>query len=297
MLLSQVWKQKWQKKAELFGGGGGSLDRSSDVCFRCGGTGHWASTCRGREPAAGLPPENGCADEEEEAPLPTLEEVARRTNSVCRELAESGGSDRDGSERISEATTSLDARRLAYEPPAPPAPVEPLYALGPEGKVQDTPQEVFNALKALGYDSFRPGQEVAIMRILSGLSTLVVLSTGMGKSLCYQLPAYLYHKRSKCVTLVVSPLVSLMDDQVSGLPPCLKAVCVHSNMTKGQREAVMEKVRQGEVHVLLLSPEALVGGSGSGFGCLPSADRLPPVAFACIDEAHCVSEWSHNFRP
>ncbi|NXN57004.1 RECQ4 helicase, partial [Rynchops niger] len=294
-LRKQVWKQKWQKKAELFGGGGGtSRDRSSDVCFRCGGTGHWASTCRGREPAAGLPPENGPADEEEEAPLPTLEEVARRTNSVCRELAESGG---DGSERISEPTTSPDVRRPAYEPPAPPAPVEPLYALGPEGKVQDTPQEVFNALKALGYNSFRPGQEVAIMRILSGLSTLVVLSTGMGKSLCYQLPAYLYHKRSKCVTLVVSPLVSLMDDQVSGLPPCLKAVCVHSNMTKGQREAAMEKVRQGEVQVLLLSPEALVGGSGSGFGCLPSADRLPPVAFACIDEAHCVSEWSHNFRP
>lgn len=133
--------------------------------------------------------------------------------------------------------------------------------------------------------------------VLPGLSTLVVLSTGMGKSLCYQLPAYLYHKRSQCLTLVISPLVSLMDDQVllgypdsptptparmplgsrlactqnggggcpsgcpppsyrrpvwlsdrrrfqvSGLPPCLKAVCIHSNMTKAQREAVMEKVR------------------------------------------------------
>lgn len=57
------------------------------------------------------------------------------------------------------------------------------------------------------------------------------------------------------------------------------------------------QVKQGEVQVLLLSPEALVGGSGSGSGCLPFADRLPAVAFACIDEAHCVSEWSHNFRP
>ncbi|XP_075599254.1 ATP-dependent DNA helicase Q4 isoform X3 [Balearica regulorum gibbericeps] len=297
-LRKQVRKQKWLKKAERFGGGGGSVDRRSDVCFRCGETGHWASACRGRETAAGpLPEESSIADEEEEAPLPTLEEVARRTNTVYRELSERGGSNREKSETLEVTTTYLDIQRPAYEPPAPPAPVEPLYSPEPEGKVRETPAEVFEALEVLGYSSFRPGQEVAVMRILSGLSTLVVLSTGMGKSLCYQLPAYLYHKRSKCITLVVSPLVSLMDDQVAGLPPCLKAVCIHSNMTKSQREAVMEKVRQGEVQVLLLSPEALVGKSGSGSGYLPCADRLPAVAFACIDEAHCVSEWSHNFRP
>ncbi|XP_071594673.1 ATP-dependent DNA helicase Q4 isoform X2 [Heliangelus exortis] len=147
-----------------------------------------------------------------------------------------------------------------------------------------------------GYSSFRPGQELPIMRILSGLSTLVVLPTGMGKSLCYQLPAHLYHQRSRSITLVISPLVSLMDDQTSGLPPCLKAICLHSNMTKTQRENSMEKVRRGEVQVLLMSPEALVGSEpGSGF--LPGVPNLPPVAFACIDEAHCLSEWSHNFRP
>uniref|UniRef100_A0A670ZRG5 DNA 3'-5' helicase n=1 Tax=Pseudonaja textilis TaxID=8673 RepID=A0A670ZRG5_PSETE len=140
---------------------------------------------------------------------------------------------------------------------------------------------------------FRPGQETAVMRILSGLSTLVVLSTGMGKSLCYQLPAYLYSKRSPCMALVISPLVSLMDDQVSGLPQGLKAVCVHSSMSKAQREAV----KAGKVQVLLLSPEALVGGGLSSSSCLPPADQLPPVAFACIDEVHCLSEWSHNFRP
>uniref|UniRef100_A0A8C4T3W2 DNA 3'-5' helicase n=1 Tax=Erpetoichthys calabaricus TaxID=27687 RepID=A0A8C4T3W2_ERPCA len=160
-----------------------------------------------------------------------------------------------------------------------------------------TPPEVYEALADFGYKSFRPGQELAIMRILSGLSTLVVLSTGMGKSLCYQLPAYLYAKRSKSIALVVSPLVSLMDDQVSGLPPKIKAACIHSNMTKNQREAAIEKVKEGKVHVLLLSPEALVGGGHAGSGCLPPADQLPPVSFACIDEAHCVSEWSHNFRP
>ncbi|XP_027529339.1 ATP-dependent DNA helicase Q4-like, partial [Neopelma chrysocephalum] len=67
-------------------------------------------------------------------------------------------------------------------------------------------------------------------------------------------------------------------------------------MSRSQRESVMEKVRAGKVQVLLLSPEALVG-SGLGSGFLPGRDQLPPVAFACLDEAHCVSQWSHNFRP
>lgn len=80
--------------------------------------------------------------------------------------------------------------------------------------ILDTPDEVFETLKLFGHANFRPGQEKAIMRILSGLSTLVTLSTGSGKSLCYQLPAYLYSKKSKCITLVVSPLISLMEDQV-----------------------------------------------------------------------------------
>uniref|UniRef100_A0A8C3I3Z2 DNA 3'-5' helicase n=1 Tax=Chrysemys picta bellii TaxID=8478 RepID=A0A8C3I3Z2_CHRPI len=225
-LRKQVWKQKWQKKGEWFGGGGRCFDRGSDTCFSCGGTGHWASECKGRGKGF-LPP-----------------------------------------------------TRPAYEPPAPPPPMAPLYGLGQDGKVRETPEEVFQALAELGYSAFRPGQEVAVMRILSGLSTLVVLSTGMGKSLCYQLPAYLYGKRSKCITLVISPLVSLMDDQVSGLPPHLKAVCIHSNMSKSH---------------LLSDPGLAARRAGSS--CLPSADQLPPVAFACIDEAHCVSEWSHNFRP
>ncbi|KAM4724988.1 ATP-dependent DNA helicase Q4 [Anableps anableps] len=312
-LRKQLYVQKFQLKGERFGGGGGyfgrgrrggfrgALSREGDTCYKCGGAGHWAVDCKGRAPPP--PVSEDQPAEEEPFELPTLEDVARATGTLqpqplassCvnmeKHQQESGADSRQTDEML------LNVIRPDYERPAPPPPMEPLYSLTEDGKVQETPAEVCAALRELGYQSFRPGQEKAIMRILTGLSTLVVLSTGMGKSLCYQLPAFLYAQRSKCITLVISPLVSLMDDQLSGLPTKLKAACIHSNMTMKQREAAIEKVKSGQVCVLLLSPEALVGGGGSGSGCLPSAQELPPVAFACIDEAHCVSEWSHNFRP
>ncbi|XP_066531335.1 ATP-dependent DNA helicase Q4 [Hoplias malabaricus] len=307
-LRKQMYMQKFQLKGERFGGRGRGrgrftgFSRQGDSCFKCGGTGHWAQDCRGRAPApvvSEADTQNTLPEEEEPFELPTLEEVARATGTLRSEpvsMPSNVGEEAEEKEDKGEEIL-LNVIRPDYERPAPPPPMEPLYEPREDGKVQEVPPEVYQALRDFGYKSFRPGQETAIMRILSGLSTLVVLSTGMGKSLCYQLPAYLYAQRSKCITLVVSPLVSLMDDQLSGLPSKLKAACIHSNMSQKQREAAIEKVKAGQVHVLLLSPEALVGGGHSGSGCLPPADQLPPVAFACIDEAHCVSEWSHNFRP
>ncbi|XP_051812041.1 ATP-dependent DNA helicase Q4 [Acanthochromis polyacanthus] len=311
-LRKQLYMQKFQLKGERFGGGGGyfgrgrrggfrgGFNRQGDTCYKCGGTGHWAIDCKGRAPPP--PVLDDKAAEEEPFELPTLEDVARATGTLRPQpLGASPSIKEEQQEKMADGNRSdevlLNVIRPDYERPAPPPPMEPLYRPTEDGKVQETPDDVYSALRELGYQSFRAGQEEAIMRILSGLSTLVVLSTGMGKSLCYQLPAYLYAQRSKCITLVISPLVSLMDDQLSGLPAKLKAACIHSNMTMKQREAAIEKVKSGQVCVLLLSPEALVGGGGSGSGCLPSAQELPPVAFACIDEAHCVSEWSHNFRP
>lgn len=160
----------------------------------------------------------------------------------------------------------------------------------------DTPQEVYETLNNFGHTSFRPGQERAIMRILSGKSTLVTLSTGSGKSLCYQLPAFLYSQRESCISLIISPLVSLMDDQVVGMAKFMKAGCLHSNQTKGQRQKILDAISNKELNVLLVSPEAIVAGEKqNGFSSF--LRKLPPIAFACIDEAHCVSQWSHNFRP
>uniref|UniRef100_A0A8C3U2S3 DNA 3'-5' helicase n=1 Tax=Catharus ustulatus TaxID=91951 RepID=A0A8C3U2S3_CATUS len=172
----------------------------------------------------------------------------------------------------------------------PPPPVDPLYPPNPDGTI---PEEVLDALKILGFESFRPGQAEAVMRVLSGISTLLVLPTGTGKSLCYQLPAFLYHRNSGGIALVISPLVSLMDDQISGLPSSLRAVRIHSHLTPSQRESALKKIQSGQAQILLLSPE-FVAASGSFCRFFRN---FPPVAFACLDEAHCISQWSHNFRP
>ncbi|KAI8608186.1 hypothetical protein BC830DRAFT_1156380 [Chytriomyces sp. MP71] len=154
------------------------------------------------------------------------------------------------------------------------------------------------ALKSLtGLESFRPGQVSTIKRILNGESTILVLPTGSGKSLCYQVPAYILRKLSKktqpCLALVVSPMVSLMQDQMRCLPPKLKGVCLSSNQSTMEYKKTMESLANDEVDILYVTPEKLQTES---FQKLVLGRRVSTVRFACIDEAHCLTEWSHNFR-
>ncbi|XP_025121432.3 ATP-dependent DNA helicase Q4 isoform X2 [Bubalus bubalis] len=283
LLRKQAWKQKWQKKGECFGGGQPRAP-AQDSCFQRGQLSQWASRCPQPEPL--LAPQKDVKVADGAQTQPTSQEATLRTGAACCQ----GSGEEDAEPGAPEllVPTGQSVSRM----PCPPLSVPPLYPPGPSGQVADTPAEVFQALEQLGHHAFYPGQERVVMRVLSGMSTLLVLPTGAGKSLCYQLPALLYFQRSPCLTLVISPLTSLMDDQLSGLPPGLKGACIHSGMTKKQRDSALQKARAARVQVLMLSPEALVG---AGAGTLLS--QLPPVAFACLDEAHCISQWSHNFRP